>query len=192
MPSEMVDYLDEAGAEIIVESGATELRDKLAWRFKVANDPAVDRFLVRDVDSVVSQREVLAVEEWIKSGRNFHVMRDWWTHTDLILAGMWGGRAGVLPDLMESLSTYRPPHLETPNVDQWFLRDKVWPLIKGDVLIHDRFFRVLNSLPWPGPTPGGNVHVGQDVYTAHRDQQANKLCAALYNYPHVLACLGLK
>lgn len=175
VPRNIIDYLKNVGAQIIVEQPNQGLRQRLSWRFKVANDGGVDRFLVRDVDSVVSQREALAVQEWQKSDKSFHVMRDWWTHTDLILAGMWGGRAGILPDVWELLKDYTPPHLETPNVDQWFLRDRVWPLIKSDVMIHDRFFRVLNSLPWPGPAPVGNRHVGQDVFTAYRAEQVVRI-----------------
>ena len=49
-------------------------------------------------------------------------MRDWWTHTDLVLAGMWGGVAGVLPDLRTMFNKYRSRHAETPHWDQWFLR----------------------------------------------------------------------
>jgi hypothetical protein len=52
---------------------------------------------VRDADSVLNLRERLAVDDWLASGRWFHIMRDWWSHTDLVLAGMWGGVAGVLP-----------------------------------------------------------------------------------------------
>lgn len=171
----MVDYLKSAGAQIALEPPNQDLRQKLSWRFKVANDGSVDRFLVRDVDSVLSQREVLAVHEWQKSDKSFHVMRDWWTHPDLILAGMWGGRAGILPDIWSLLLSYKPPHLETPNVDQWFLLDRVWPLIKNDLMIHDRFFRLFNSLPWPGTTPIGNRHVGQDIFTVYREEQVERI-----------------
>ena len=131
------------------------LRQKLCWRFQVANDPGVGRFLVRDCDSVVNQREVAAVQQWLASESWFHVMRDWWTHTDPILAGMWGGVAGVLPDLAALLSAYKPPAKETANVDQWFLRDLLWGSIRPLALVHDRCFRSEGSVPWPTPTLSG-------------------------------------
>jgi hypothetical protein len=37
-------------------------------------------------------------------------IRDGWTHTDLMLAGMWGGVAGALPDLQTQADRYVPPH----------------------------------------------------------------------------------
>jgi hypothetical protein len=46
------------------------------WRFAVASDPAVARFLVRDVDSRLSSREVAAVQDWVLRKKPFHVMRD--------------------------------------------------------------------------------------------------------------------
>jgi len=28
--------------------------------------------------------------------------------------------------------------MDTPNIDQIFLRDRVWPLLRGQCLVHDR------------------------------------------------------
>jgi hypothetical protein len=144
---------------------------RLSRRFAVADDPAIGRFLVRDCDSVVNQREARAVEEWIAGGKPFHIMRDWWTHTDPILAGMWGGIAGVLPSMRTLLGAYKPKHLETPNWDQWFLRDSVWALVRDSATIHDRFFASRNAEPFPGDIPDGNLHVGQDEFAVRRKVQ---------------------
>ncbi len=59
------------------------------WRFLIADDLTVDRFLIRDADSRYlftiaasihfdrfSMRELHAVNEWIASGKQLHVMRD--------------------------------------------------------------------------------------------------------------------
>jgi hypothetical protein len=167
--------LRELGADLRLQPGAQTTRQKLCWRFHVANDPTVHRFLVRDIDSVLHARERAAVDAWIESGKTFHVMRDWWTHTDLMLAGMWGGIAGVLPPITELLAGYRPVTMETPNVDQWFLRDVVWPLLRGDCLVHDRCFTMPGSHPWPTPTPPGTEHVGQDEHATDPQAQAERL-----------------
>ena len=144
VPAEILDLLRDLGAEILQESSRQTNAQKLTWRFKVADDPTVGRFLVRDVDSVLSVRERLAVDEWVTSDCWFHIMRDWYTHTDLILAGMWGGIAVALPSIEKLFSSYKSPAMETPNIDQWFLRDKVWAFIQHSCLIHDRFFRMPN------------------------------------------------
>lgn len=52
---------------------------------------------MRDVDSRLSARDRMAVEEWIQSGEPFHVLRDHPAHCGWpINAGMWGGVKGAL------------------------------------------------------------------------------------------------
>ncbi|XP_042209965.1 uncharacterized protein LOC121857798 isoform X2 [Homarus americanus] len=55
------------------------------WRLAVMGDPTVEVFLSRDLDNWILKREVAAVDEWIKSGRSFHVMRDHPNHTAVML-----------------------------------------------------------------------------------------------------------
>lgn len=175
VPADFCRLVEELGARIERHLPGAPLREKLAWRFGVANDVSVGRFLVRDADSVINVREVFAVHEWIRSGCWFHVMRDYWTHTDLMLAGMWGGVAGALPSMDSALAAYRPAALETPNVDQWFLRDCVWPCIRESVEVHDRCFRPARAKPFPGSLPPGNEHVGQDEFEARPAAQQRLL-----------------
>lgn len=187
VPLELRELLLSLGAECVLMPEDQSLRQKLCWRFLVANDPSVGRFLVRDCDSVVSQREVAAVSEWLRSERWFHVMRDWWTHTDPMLAGMWGGVAGVLPDLQGLLRRYQPVAKETANVDQWFLRDVLWGSVRQHALIHDRCYRSEGSMTWPMPSPAGDSHVGQDEFSASRAQQAHWLACWIQTF----SCLQL-
>lgn len=152
--------LVELGAVLHHQPGQQTLLQKLGWRFRAANDPDVGYFLVRDIDSVFSIRERLAVEEWLNSGCWFHTIHDWWTHTDLMLAGLWGGVANVLPDLWDRVEQYQPAALATPNIDQWFLRDQIWSYVRQSLLIHDRCYRQQQALAIPGPAPIGNQHIG--------------------------------
>ena len=50
----------------------------------------MDNFVSRDLDSLFSHREQAAVEEWLKSEKCFHIMRDHPAHDEVILAGLWG------------------------------------------------------------------------------------------------------
>ncbi|MFO7629040.1 MAG: tetratricopeptide repeat protein, partial [Prochlorococcaceae cyanobacterium] len=52
VPGELGALLAHLGAECRLMPAGQNLRQKLCWRFQVANDPAVGRFLVRDCDSV--------------------------------------------------------------------------------------------------------------------------------------------
>jgi hypothetical protein len=158
-----------------MDEGEPSTRHRLTRRFHVADDPEVARYLVRDCDSLVNAREAAAVSVWLESGKPFHVMRDWWTHTDPILAGMWGGVGGVLPPIAPLIESYRSKEIETPNWDQWFLRDRIWPSIRSSALVHDRLFASQGSLPFPGTQPFGNLHVGQNEFAVRKREQAADL-----------------
>ncbi len=155
VPAATLSELAACGAELIaMEPGSGPLHG-LYWRFYASDDPTVGRFLCRDCDSRLSAKEKAAVDAWIASGRDFHVMRDHILHTELILAGMWGGVAGLLPEL-RGLSE----RFARTDVDRWqdqrFLRRFVWPLIRNRALIHDRTHR-RHGVPFPdrpdGPYP---------------------------------------
>lgn len=154
-------------------------KQKLCWRFQVADHPEVGRFLVRDIDSVFSLRERLAVEEWLHSDKWFHTIHDWWTHTDLVLAGLWGGIANVLPNVSQMVDDYQPKSLATPNIDQWFLRDCLWSYMKQSCLMHDRLFRQQQTRPIPGPAPIGNQHIGSCEFSQMPEQQRQLVAAWL-------------
>jgi hypothetical protein len=138
--------------------------DGLFWRFLPINDGHTRHFLMRDADSVINVREKAAVDEWLASGKAFHVMRDWWTHTEVMLAGLWGGVGGVLPPLPALLKDFQSPALANWHVDQWFLRQMVWPTARQSCLIHDSNYRALGAKDFP---PGSSLppghHVGQDA-----------------------------
>lgn len=180
--TQLLDALAAEGAEVRMDSCSDE-RTRLTRRFLVADDSSVGRFLVRDCDSVVSAREAAAVDEWVRSGLPFHVMRDWYTHTDPMLAGMWGGLAGAFPDLEGVLKSFRdevPPSL---NWDQRFLRERVWPAIRDHSMIHDRCFTSHNARPFPTPTPNGREHVGQNEFISDPAAQASALAAFAHRVP---------
>ncbi len=183
VPTPWQQALQTLGARLLPQPAGQTLRQRLCWRFLAASDPGVHRFLVRDIDSVVNERECAAVSAWVASGKHFHVMRDWWTHTDPMLAGLWGGVAGVLPPLHGLLTEYKSAAMETPNIDQWFLRDMVWPLVREHCLVHDRCFSMPGSLPWPTPTPAGLEHVGQDAHAADARGQEARLQPYLQKLP---------
>ena len=64
----------------------------MVWRFLIASDPSVGRYIIRDADSRLSERKA-AVSEWIESGKKFHVMRDHPSHNNFAMSGgMWAGQ----------------------------------------------------------------------------------------------------
>ena len=67
-------------------------------------------------------------------------MRDHPVHAELIMGGLWGGKADLLPSIVEVINKYYPVK-NKKFMDQIFLAEFVWPLIKDESLIHDEFFQ---------------------------------------------------
>jgi len=126
------------------------------WRFLAASDADVEVMLSRDTDSRLSEREKAAVEEWLESDKGFHIMRDHPAHGTEILGGMWGAKKGSIPDMGNLISEYTRG--EFWQVDQNFLREKIYPLVRNDIYVHDEFFE---KNPFPTQREGGFEHDGE-------------------------------
>jgi hypothetical protein len=108
------------------------------WRFLACKDS--DIMLSRDTDSRLSLREKLAVDEWLNSDKDFHIMRDHPYHTTEILGGMWGCRNGILNNIDKLINDYTKGNFW--QVDQNFLREMVYPKIVSNCFVHDSFFKI--------------------------------------------------
>lgn len=151
VPLSVHQRLQEAGAQIIDMSGAAQDGiHPLMWRFLVVDDPEVDRYLIRDADSLLSEREQAAVAQWVASDYWFHHMRDYFTHTELILAGLWGGCRGGLMTLKPLMQAWLARQTDvTRFADQIFLREIVWPTLHRSVMSHDDWFDFHGAIPFP-------------------------------------------
>lgn len=140
----------------------------LFWRFFVAEDPLVDRYLIRDCDCVLNCKERVAVDEWIASGKHFHIMRDYASHTELIHAGLWGGVRGAIPNLGDLIVDYYDNNSKERTIDQRFLRHYIWPFVKESNLCHDSCFQFNNSQKFPilGDYPDGTGNVGMSLMSS--------------------------
>jgi hypothetical protein len=152
------------------------------WRFMTASSRNVDVSIFRDCDSRLSWREREAVNDWLRSDFDVHIMRDHPWHTSPIMGGMWGIKKGVIPNLI-----YMDKHQTIKGmvnnafmsrnywqVDQEFLSAKVWPLIKNKALIHDAFYAdILGGQDFPQPRRGDQF-VGQ-VFDEHENTPSDHI-----------------
>jgi hypothetical protein len=114
----------------------------------------------------LSVKERVAVDDWLASPFHFHAMRDWYTHTDLILAGMWGGVGNILPSPTDLFRHWTGWRMENDHLDQDILSDTVWPTIRRSLLVHDSVFTgTLGGVAFPpyGGLPPGS-HIGQNAF----------------------------
>ena len=133
--------------------------DKLlteVWRFFPTLDPQVDIFLSRDLDSPIKAREVEAVDEWVKSGKALHVMRDHPAHGVPILGGLWGARLTRSRRAWKFIWTAMMADPLSRSVrgskgaDQSLLQRHVWGKLYGGVMQHDSYF----CKKWPEGSRG--------------------------------------
>ncbi len=164
VPESTQQQLREYGAQVIRVTGEAAQWVGTVWRFMAAADEDAARIIFRDVDSIVSWREAEAVREWEQSGKLFHTIRDGGSHTEAILAGLWGMVGGAIPDMMGALRQYfSQPVSSTYFADQFFLREHIWIYVRQDVFSHDRLFGFMNGIPLPAVPDGVDLrthHIG--------------------------------
>jgi protein O-GlcNAc transferase len=137
-PKDIIDKISShENCELIIRPESCDWTG-MFWRFEDASDPNVDVMICRDVDSRLTRREASAVNQWLDSGKKFHIMRDHPYHLTPILGGMWGVRSGFLSPMKEMIEVYTKGDFW--QVDQNFLKEKVYPLVRGNVFVHDEFF----------------------------------------------------
>ena len=145
VPSDIVETLRENDAEI-VEFGESGWNG-MFWRFFAADNH--DGVMIsRDTDSRLGPREKAAVDDWLASDKDFHIMRDHLYHRTEILGGMWGVRNGLLRDIRRMIVNYNTGDFDNKyQVDQNFLREIIWPLVKDKSCVHDPYFSTGHEFP---------------------------------------------
>lgn len=152
VPQKIIEQLQTNGAEIIKKEKSNHYKG-LFWRFEPGYDETIERFVVRDCDSRLNQREANAVMEWEKSGISFHCMRDHAYHGIPIMGAMWGAVPLFLPDYKQLLNNFLNKIDDQPIIsrsryfqtDQVFLNTILWPKISSFALVHDDMKRITGT-----------------------------------------------
>lgn len=161
VPATVLKRLTAAGAVVIHVEATLHAWPKPMWRFAAYDLADVACVIFRDCDSVINMREAQAVEAWIASDQAFHMMRDYGSHTELMLAGLWGVRKGALPSMQALVEVFLSKPVDSQHfADQFFLRETVWPYAKTRILQHDSLFGFLNAVPFPNHQHQAEFHVG--------------------------------
>ena len=167
VPQGVTVALEKLGAEIVLHE-SPKIPAYLA-RFLPFQDPGVARFACRDVDCRPTRREVEILREWEQSAFDFHLIRNHPLHTDMVLAGLWGGVPLQGFDLAADIAACFPNGASNKyGLDQYYLERRIWPRIKGNVLAFDAHYRLegIETRPVEDPQLGGGHH---DVETVRRE-----------------------
>lgn len=169
-------YIDSSSKEDLIESiknndrvevilvPSKDLFHGMFWRFWASEDPDVDIFLSRDCDSRISEREFRAVEEWLNSDKDFHIMRDHPYHTVPVLGGMWGSRNGLMRKLGLTNMINLWNQFQRKGIDQDFLGSCVYPQIYKMAMEHSEFGLKFGGETRPFPTIRKDYEFVGDVF----------------------------
>ena len=161
VPSEVISELKSRSNCIVRTVEGSGNRKSAIHRFFPAEEQGVEYLISRDTDSRLSPREVLAVNDWISKGTDFHIMRDHPYHGVPILAGMWGIRGGKVNGIRKYAEEYVSKMDEDYKFqDQGFLTSWIWSKISNGHLsltAHDPFFL---KLPFPSGAERGEKNMG--------------------------------
>jgi len=111
-----------------------ENHTSMFWRFLAFDAVGGDAVIFRDADSRASRRERGAIDEWLASGKTFHIMRDHIAHTLPIMGGMWGARLDSIANISQIIDDYEPD--SNFSSDQRFLASVVYPLAVRSCMVH--------------------------------------------------------
>jgi GR25 family glycosyltransferase involved in LPS biosynthesis len=94
-------------------------------------------YFSRDADSRITKRDIWCIEQFVKSDKTMHIIRDHFYHVSKVMAGMFAIRkTGMQVDTM--LAEWRQKTANHPDYgsDEHFLDNHVYPLFKHDCLVH--------------------------------------------------------
>jgi len=86
---------------------------------------------VRDTDSRVTARDRWCIDEFLKSDKSYHSIRDHYWHRSKLMAGTFGWK--------KSLPLMIPTHEVGYGFDEHFLATEVYDRIKSDLLVHTSY-----------------------------------------------------
>ena len=148
------DTLDKLSEDCILKNVEGYGVSAASWRF-LAHDEDCERFIVRDSDSRISQREATAVAEWEESNKTLHIMRDHPHHGHAILGGMWGMKKDAnLKSMKNLILSYQNTEYHATDRNVWimkdmhFLRDVIYPNYAPDNSMIHNAKDFMHKVPW--------------------------------------------
>ncbi len=166
VPARIIELLENNGAEVVVMENGAPYGEKMRWRFLATGEKDMDACIVRDADSRFGSRERQMGDEWLASGKPFHIIRDHPCHSKAMMGGTWGVRGGCVPDMEKLMKETR----EMYSDDQAFLLNEIYygrikENLEENVLIHGDFVAfpgetLVPTPPWPDGKGGEPAFVG--------------------------------
>ena len=140
VPKDVVDNLSKlSNTKIIFKTGELLTSKPMCWRFEAIDDDDVEVMMARDTDTRIFLREKLAVDEWLKSDKVLHILRDhYFHHTHKIFAGMFGIKKIKSLNMMSIINTVNQNN-QSRNYDLYVLNKLLEKIDKNSIMIHSPY-----------------------------------------------------
>jgi hypothetical protein len=175
VPSEVIAALREKpNVRVCIMDGDLATSKPMMWRFNAIDHPDCEVMMPRDTDTRFYLREKFAIQEWLESGKTFHIMRDCPHHWERIMGGMFGTRR-VAWSWFDKIALW--PQSGHRDYDQVFLKEVIYPLMKDDMMVHDSFYNYeVGARKFPIDFDPDYHFVGEYVYEdGKRDERSVEL-----------------
>ena len=181
VPMNIRERLIDLGSELIFVDSNQKKLPGTTWRFLAADDPDISRVIFRDADSLISERERYAVNEWLDSEKAFHIIRDEGSHTSLILAGLFGMITKKIPNIEVMLYDYLSDNKKINDryYDQNFLSLRLWGYMRQDLMTHTNIFDIEDSKEIPN---GSKFSIGSNEFVFKYQVTLNDHVNTNYDY----------
>jgi len=172
VPSETIESLAKFDNVLLVDMTGSSIPG-MYWRFLCLDVPDIEVFCVRDADSRITDREVSAVEDWLKKDKTLHLMRDHPHHNYPVMGGMWGfrndrSRWRITDRLNYWISNQRKTFAKMDDMD--FI-SHIYSDYQEDCVVHDDWMRCKNSVPFPTTRADkrfvGEIYLADESTTDH-------------------------
>lgn len=112
----------------VIETNSSGLVNVL-YRFLPLGE--IDVGFVRDADSRITERDRWCIQEFLKSSKKYHIIRDHYWHRSKIMAGMFGWKKICSEKINIPLSDNL-----VYGFEEIYLSNIIYPLIKSETLVH--------------------------------------------------------
>lgn len=158
--NETIQILTELNCEIIDMNNSNITNGRMHRFLAIKKDNIV---LIRDCDSVITYREKMMVDQFINSKKRLHIIRDHPNHKEHMMAGMYAFNQSNI-NMDELINKSELKNNSNYMSDQLFLGHSIYPLYKGEMIIHDNFNKFYREkdelvLKWPRQIN----HIGQRI-----------------------------
>jgi hypothetical protein len=143
--------------EVVLQHEHSQGMEGMAWRLLAALKPGVQALLFRDSDSLFTTREAEAVNDWLQSRYDTHIIRDHPYHQSPVMGGTLGVKGAALKFLGSLVRDRLHSHRRTEyGDDQVFLSQEFYPKVRANALVHTNCVRYFpeRTQPLPADRPG--------------------------------------